>query len=64
MTEICRRAPAVVVLLLSILFIGLLTSLVVFISTNIVLDLHLDSSTIGATLVALGSEVLFVHAVH
>ena len=51
---------AVVVLLLSIMFIGLLTSLVVFISTNIVLDLHLDSSTIGATLVALGSEVLIV----
>eukprot|EP01036_Dinobryon_divergens_P022333 gene22334-30578_t len=48
---------AIVVLLLSILFIGLLTSLVVFISTNIVLDLHLDSSTIGATLVALGSEI-------
>ena len=48
---------AVTVLLLSVFFIALLTSIVVFISTSIVKELHLDSSTIGATLVALGSEV-------
>ena len=54
---------AVSVLLLSMLFIALLTSLVVFISTHIVADLHLDSSTIGATLVALGSEVLILYVI-
>jgi len=58
--ELRRESPlwrAVSVLLLSMLFIALLTSLVVFISTSLVKALRLDSSTVGATLVALGSEV-------
>jgi hypothetical protein len=53
------RALAVLVTCMGL--IAALTSLIVVVSTGIVSELHLDSSTVGATLVALGSEVLHLH---
>ena len=48
---------ASIVLFISILYVGLLAYVIVILSTYVVGLLGVDSSTVGATLVALGSEV-------